>query len=256
MSYQPASGKQNQGSDGVPEKDGNKAEQRVEAVERALSILTVFNEGREALTLHQIAEQTGLYKSTILRLAASLERFGYLRRGADGLFRLGPAVWRLGALYQRGFHLGIWVRPILERLVAETTETAAFYVREGDARVCLFRRNSNHATRHHLDEGTHLPLDRGASAHVLRAYSGEPGALHDEVRARGWCISYGERDPSTAAVAAPVFGHGGAFLGALGITGLRTRCTDAFLDAARVQVVAAARDLSWQIGGTEGPPPV
>ena len=37
----------------------------------------------------EVAERAGLYPSTVLRLAASLDRFGYLHRGADGLFRLG-----------------------------------------------------------------------------------------------------------------------------------------------------------------------
>lgn len=255
-----------QGDGGVTDEAGQKpeakAEQRVEAVERALHILSVFEEGREALALHEIADLTGLYKSTILRLCASLERFGYLRRGPDGVYRLGPAVWRLGTLYQRGFRLENHVRPILDRLVSETTETAAFYVREGNARVCLFRKNSAHLIRHHVEEGAHLPIDRGASAHILLAFSGESGEFYDRVRTLGRCISYGERDPNTAATAAPVFGHGGAFIGALGITGLRNRCTDAFLEQACEQVVVAARDLSQQIGGTgvpaaiAPPPPV
>ena len=42
------------------------AEQRVEAVERALAILEAFDESRPALALGDLAERTGFYKSTIL----------------------------------------------------------------------------------------------------------------------------------------------------------------------------------------------
>ena len=134
---------------------------RVEAVERALAILDAFRADRPAMTLSEIAAATGFYKSTILRLAGSLERLGYLIREENGVFRLGPAPWRLGSIYRAGFNLGDAIRPQLRRLVEATGETASFYVREGQTRVCLFRHNSPHSARHHLDEGTELPLTAG-----------------------------------------------------------------------------------------------
>ncbi|MDO9217858.1 MAG: helix-turn-helix domain-containing protein, partial [Lacisediminimonas sp.] len=44
----------------------------VAAVERALAILNSFRPGDGSLSLHDIAERTGLYKSTILRLIVTL----------------------------------------------------------------------------------------------------------------------------------------------------------------------------------------
>ena len=141
----------------------------VEAVERGLTILSAFQEGAQDLSLAEISRRTGLYKSTILRIAASLEARRFLARGTDGVFRLGPELWRLGSLYRRSFDLGEYVRPVLRSLVAETRETASFYVRDGDQRICLYRMNSPRAARHHLDEGVRLPLDRGAAGRVLLA---------------------------------------------------------------------------------------
>ena len=46
--------------------------QGVAAVNRALSILQAFEGETEALTLALLARRTGLYKSTLLRLIASL----------------------------------------------------------------------------------------------------------------------------------------------------------------------------------------
>src|SRR4051812_50087674 len=79
---------------------------RVEAVERALAVLDAFQADRAEMTLAEIAAATGFYKSTILRLAASLERSGYLVRAENGVFRLGPAVWRLGAGCRAGVVFG------------------------------------------------------------------------------------------------------------------------------------------------------
>ena len=165
------------------------AEERVEAVERALTILEAFREGEEALSLAALAEKTGFYKSTILRLAASLERFGYLAREPGGLYRLGPSLWRLGSLYRRSFDLGEHVRPELRQLVEATTETASFYVREGNERVCLYRLNSPRPVRHHLDEGVRLPLQQGAAGRVLLAFDGGQGEPYASLRSQGHYVS-------------------------------------------------------------------
>ncbi|MCR0983088.1 IclR family transcriptional regulator [Roseomonas populi] len=225
------------------------AEPRVEAVERALSILDAFSDGAPRLSLAEIAARTGFYPSTVLRLAASLDRFGYLHRGADGLFRLGPTPLRLGLLYRDAFDLADHVRPVLARLVERTGETAAFYVREGDRRVCLYRHHSPRLIRHHVEEGSALPLDRGAAGRVLMAYTGEADPLHDEVRTRGWYLSLGERDPEVAALAAPVFGRGRHFVGALGIIGPRSRFEAEDHGALAAMITGEAALLSRGIGG-------
>lgn len=202
------------------------AGQRVEAVERALSLLEAFGEPDPALSLAQLSERTGLYKSTILRLAASLERFGYLERLADGRFRLGPSLWRLGSLARRSYDLGEFVRPVLRDLVDATGETAAFYVRAGDQRLCLYRLNSPRAVRHHLDEGVLLPISMGASGRVLLAFSGAEGPEHSATRAAGFYHSRGERDPDVAAISVPVMDARGTLRGALSVSALLSRLGD------------------------------
>lgn len=206
-------------------KDVPEERKKVDAVERALSILDVFSESDTRLSLTEVAKYTGLYPSTILRLAGSLEHWGYLRRDADGHFRLGPTVLRLGALYRDSFDLGEVIRPALKYLSKVSGETAAFYVQEGESRVCLYRHHSPHRLRHHIEEGIRLPLDRGAGGHVLMAYAGGDLEVHRQVRADGYRISVGERDPETAAISVPVFGAGGAFLGALTLVGPPSRIT-------------------------------
>jgi DNA-binding IclR family transcriptional regulator len=199
---------------------------RVEAVERALTILGAFRPERPRLALAELAAATGLYKSTILRIAGSLERFDYLTRAADGNYRLGPALARLSAVYRASFELADIMRPELRRLVEATGETASFYVRDGNKRVCLYRHNSPHAARHHLDEGAQLPINAGASAHVLRAFGEKAQARYADVRKRGYYVSLGERDPHVAAIAVPLFDAAGSLRGALALSGLITRFDD------------------------------
>jgi DNA-binding IclR family transcriptional regulator len=216
---------------------------KVEAVERALAVLNAFAADRPTMTLGELAAATGFYKSTILRLAASLERFGYLIREDNGVFRLGPTLWRLASIYRAGFNLGGMIRPELRRLVEATGETASFYIRQSELRVCLFRHNSPHAARHHLDEGAELPLNAGASAHVLMAYTDGKGSKARAVQQRGYCISLGERDPQVAAVAVPVFDLAGQFRGALAVSGLIGRFREQERRAALAHLAASADRL-------------
>ena len=224
------------------------AKDRVEAVERALTILEAFAEGEAALSLAALAERTGFYKSTILRLNGSLERFGYLTRGADGRYRLGPSLARLGGLYRDESDLEALLRPLLRRLRDDSGETASFYVRSGLTRTCLYRENSLRELRHHLEEGARLPLTLGAAGKVLRACGGEGDPALQRVRRDGYALSLGERDPHLAAVAVPLSDDGGRLLGALCLSGLaaqfglghQRRCRD-LLTAAATELEAALR---------------
>ncbi|MEW6451546.1 MAG: IclR family transcriptional regulator [Pseudomonadota bacterium] len=226
--------------------------QKVEAVERALAILGAFATGKPGLSLAELAAATGFYKSTILRLAGSLEGNGYLLRDAGGEFRLGPTLGRLGALYRTGFNLEDVIRPELRRVVEATGETASFYVRQGDVRICLFRENSPHSARHHLDEGVQLPLSAGASAHVLLAYSDAKRTKSKKsVLERGHYVSLGERDAHVAAVSVPVFDAGEHFRGALAASGLISRFNEKKRQQALSELRAAAQRLRSVLSATE-----
>jgi catechol 2,3-dioxygenase-like lactoylglutathione lyase family enzyme len=62
----------------------------VKAVDRALAILQTFDVSNERMSLAKLAKETGLYKTTILRLTRCLERGGFVHR-EPGPVRLGGA---------------------------------------------------------------------------------------------------------------------------------------------------------------------
>src|SRR6185312_10644973 len=96
----------------------------VAAVDRALLILEAFLKGSEdRLTLHELANRTGLYKSTILRLCDTLQRGRFLVRLDDGRFRLGAALFRLGMRYKAGFSLDDHVLPVMSNVARATEES-------------------------------------------------------------------------------------------------------------------------------------
>jgi DNA-binding IclR family transcriptional regulator len=193
----------------------------VAAVDRALTILDALTD--ERISLAELSKRTGLYKSTVLRLAKSLERFGYLLRTEDGSYRLGSKVLYLGSLYQRNFRTSEIVPPVLRKVVDELHEGASFYIVDGEHRVVLHRVDASRTVRDSVHEGDRLPLAQGAAGHVLRAFRGTRGERYDRVREAMFDASFGERDPEIAAFAAPVFGHSNQLVGAISVSGPRYR---------------------------------
>jgi DNA-binding IclR family transcriptional regulator len=232
----------------VPQR-GRRVSVGVAAVQRALALLDAFGEQDRALTLAQLAARTGFYKSTILRLAASLEQRGYLVRLPDRGWRLGPAVSRLGAAYQAAFDLGDLVEPALQRLVRDTGETAAFHVRDGKARVSLYRVESPQRIRDHVRPGEHLPRERGAGGRVLLAFSGAKGAEYDRIRRTLSFHSFGDRVRELGGLSVPGFGVGQRLAGALTVSAPLSRFDRRA--AARIEplVRAEAAALTRLLGG-------
>ncbi|WP_133774664.1 IclR family transcriptional regulator [Enterovirga rhinocerotis] len=222
----------------------------VAAVDRALSVLGALAGKEEPSTLAELARATGLYKSTILRLAASLEEAGYLARLPDGRYGLGGSAFRLGLSYERQNPLRQHVLPVLQDLVERGTESASFHIRHGaGTRLCLFRVNSHHSTLDRVEAGAILPLDRGAAGRVLA--SPDPSAPRGG-HAPGTpfvALSRGERDTSCAGMATAVFGPGG-LVGALSLSGPGDRFTEEAVARMAGALTEAAARLTRELGGS------
>lgn len=207
-----------------------KKEEGVAVIDRACAILFAFRPGDNALTLAELAARTGLYKSTLLRLAGALIQHRLLLRLDDGRFQLGPATFALGALYQRSLNLGDILLPLMRELATSSGEGVSFYVRDNAVRVCLHRVDSQHMVRHHVREGDVLPLESGSGGRALLAFSGEPGETFEQIRRDFYCVSIGERDRETAGMSMPVFGVHDTLRGVLTLAGPSSRVDAAFVE--------------------------
>ena len=221
---------------------------RVAVLDRAFAILNAFGPADASLTLAELAARTGLYKSTILRLAESLAGHRFLVRHEDGRFQIGPAPLALAAIYQRSVRLADVVLPSMRELAVLADDGASFYIRVDDRRMCLHRVDSRHAIKDHVREGDSLPLERGSGGRVLLAFSGVRGALYARIRRDGYYISAGERDPETNGISAPVFGAGDRLIGAITIAGPGFRMTEAKLKKLRIPLLTTVVRTSQGLG--------
>jgi DNA-binding IclR family transcriptional regulator len=162
------------------------AQDRVEAVERALTVLESFDSAQERFSLAELAESTGYYKSTLLRLLGSLERFDYVQRDDDGRWRLGHTPLRLARRHPPGRQLAARVQPFLDRLAETLGETAALFEVKEDIAECRLVALPETRLRHDLHPGARWKvsdaedprpvLPGGAMVcHALATVGGEPG---------------------------------------------------------------------------------
>nr|SBO97822.1 Transcriptional regulator, IclR family [Nonomuraea gerenzanensis] len=213
------------------------------SVQRAFDILTLLTEDRRTLTIREVVEETGLAKTTALRLLQTLEHLGLLWATPKG-FTAGPALWRWAHLARSAWELPPETVQLMRGLGARHRETVNLYVPRDVRRICIAQQESPQPLRHVVRVGDELPLWAGASskvlligaperllervarsspygeAHVvtLRAWAGQ--AAHD-----GYAASHGEREPGLSAVAVPVATGLRAPVAALTLSGPTVRFT-------------------------------
>ncbi len=220
----------------------------VAAVDRALKIVAALQEAARPLGLADLARATGLYKSTILRLLATLERNALVIRRTDSKYALGQFAFRLGQAFEATHHLKECVLPVLEWLVEQGTESPSFHIwHDDERRLCVFRIDSHHATLDRVRAGDFLPMRRGAAGKVLRIFR---NGLADGREAPLIQVSHGERDPSCAAIACPVFGPDNVLVGALSLSGPLERFSAPALKKMSKPLIAAGERATEALGGT------
>ena len=230
------------------------------SVGRALAVLDSFQAGDRSLSLAELAERTGFYKSTILRLAQSLQRANYLVRLESGRYQLGAALIRLGEISKRSTRIDDHVLPALQKLVEATGESATLYVRKGDQRFCLRRVDSQRALRDHVREGDLLPLTIGAPGRVFLYFD---SGVEPSAPARGEVpleyrtnpsrplpiVTHGEYEPELASIACGIFGPENELVGVICLTGLDSRFGRKAAQAMGDILLGSCQRLTTLVGG-------
>lgn len=239
------------------------------SIGKALSIVD-FVGSKGPCRLTEISEHTGMPRSTLLRVIATLIDFGFLRRAERGEYRIGLKLWRIGCTALDYENLHEMVLPALRKLVTETSETALYSVYDGGRAVYLEKVEGLHPIRAYAMVGGHSPTYATASGKCLLAWRPEDeiariGAEAErftaatrvgskavllsaaEVRRDGFAVNRGEWREGVWGVAAPVFGRDLLPVAAISLTGPKDRVEPQISRFSRA-VRVAARELSMHHG--------
>ena len=191
----------------------------VEAVDKALQILNSFTEKREELTLTEISKIINQYKSTTSRLCSSLLNYGYIERLPNKKFKLGTAISRLINVYDDTFHINHLIQKQLNFIKDKTNETASFWIKSDNYRICIMKSEPEKDMKHNLVLGQPRSLEKGSSGHIISTYYDLNNINKSKVLKNEYSISHGEIDPEKASVTVPVLSKHKTLLGALSVSG-------------------------------------
>lgn len=199
---------------------------RVQALEKGLAVLSVFDVWHREWTVDEIANQTGLPKMNVYRLLKTMEEYEFaVCDPATGRYHLGPAICAAGyAACHRMEEIIRVTEPYLQDLAKETEESVALAVEVDGIAVQIASVQGSrpyralippgrvaHYTSHaklfaalkHADDRPHTSP---AYAHLPRVVKDSAGiaAENETIRAEGLAWDLEDRELGACAVAAPI----------------------------------------------------
>lgn len=207
----------------------------VTALARGLDVLKCFGAGDPFLGNSQIAERTGLAKSTVSRLSYTLCEKGYLEYLVEhNKYRLSTAVISLSYARLAQMDVRTIARPLMQALAEHTQASVSFGVRDGLKMVYIdtYRNSSTYAVQ--LDVGSQINIGTTSMGRAylaslseekrqpllaeIRQNDGEnwprikegiDKAL-TEYQKNGYCLSLGDWRPESHAIAVPLLPDDGS----------------------------------------------
>ncbi|MBC2592431.1 IclR family transcriptional regulator [Rhodococcus aetherivorans] len=234
-----------------------RADGGVRSIARAVEVLELFDVEHPIRTLRELVALTGLPKTTVVRLLATLDSLGLILDRGDSSYGLGAGFLRWVTLSQSLWEISADARQIMTQLVDTCGETVNLYIRQDLNRVSIAQVEGTTTVRSVVQVGVPYPLASGAAAKIL--LTGAPDSvirslvqtrpdldlehLRREVasiKAAGYSVTHGERELGASAVAAPIFSSDNRVVAALSASGPTSRFTadrvgryvDAVTDAA------------------------
>jgi IclR family transcriptional regulator, acetate operon repressor len=221
-----------------------------QAIDRAAQLLVRVVESPSPLGIGELAERSGLPKSTTSRLVAALERQGLVQRLGDrGRLRPGPVLLRFAG--RDGAQTLIELaRPSLRRLAEASGETINLAVPGPDGVEHLAQEDTAHFVGVTDWVGRRVPFHVAANGKCFLAFGGSQKTTPElqRVRARGYATSIDEIELGLSALAAPVLGPAGEALAALSISGPTARLTSERIASLAPLLVEEAAQLAERLG--------
>jgi DNA-binding IclR family transcriptional regulator len=243
-------------------------------LDRAIGILKQLSEaGEDGIKSSEIVESLGLSGPTAHRIIAALERHGFVERDrSTKRYRLGLALFALGAKAADSTGLRRICRPALLRLAAATGDTVFLMARSGFNAVCVDRQEGTYV----LDSltghvGGQIPLGVGtaseailaflpdreveavlaANSHLYPAYNGltaeEIMAMLPQIRNQGYALDQGRLVAGISALAVPLRPAGRDVIAALTINMTSPRLSENRLQELVGQLQKEGSEIEAQV---------
>jgi DNA-binding IclR family transcriptional regulator len=177
------------------------------SLERGVEILRAFRQGSESLGNGELAERTGLPKSTVSRLTQTLVGLGMLQHEvAMRAYRLAPAVLSLAHAMRTGSRVLSVAAPLMRRLAERERINVGLAAPDRDEMVYLESiRYARRAAFRTVVSGQRVPMELTSLGRAYLATLSEPEcqalkAAFRRRRERAWTILSAELDAALTSV--------------------------------------------------------
>lgn len=246
----------------------------VNSIVKAMAILEAFDRERPQLSLAELSSRVAMPKSSVHRLATTLEQVGLLCRDShSGKYRLGLKLIQLASIAFDSMELRQIARPVIEQLAADLRETVHLAVLddgevvyidkiESPAKVQMVSRVGGRAPAYCTGVGKALlafqpeeEIRRLAREKGLVPYTPATITNVEEllahlatVRQRGYAIDQGEHESMIRCVAAPVRDHSNTVVASVSVTTVAASWDPIRLRIITDRVLEAAEQISRKLG--------
>ena len=155
--------------------DAGSKQKRLSSVGTAIQLLKAFSEEQVDIGISELSRRLGVAKSSVHRLAATLAAEGLLEQDRESeKYRLGIALFRLGALVRRRMDISSQGRPYLYALREKTNETVHLAILDGTEIMYVYNLESTQAIRMRSDLGVRKPAYCTAEGQAILAFQPQP----------------------------------------------------------------------------------
>jgi DNA-binding IclR family transcriptional regulator len=157
----------------------------VTALARGLDVLRCFSRNASVLGPTEVAQMTGLPKSTVTRLIHTLSTLDYLSYLQDsGKYRLGPAMLTLNTSPREQTDVREIARPLMQELAASTGAQVALVTRDQLSVLYLETFRGQSVVTLNLGVGSRIPLatTAGGRAYLAGLPAPERANLLERIR--------------------------------------------------------------------------
>ncbi len=246
---------------------------RIQAIDRVMKVLTAFDVENSEMSLGEIAKKTGIPKSTVHRIIASLSEWNVIRQNSvSGKYGLGLRLFELGSIVLSQMSLRKEALPFLKKLSDDVGMTVHLVVRDGSHAIYIEKIEPPGSMVSYSRVGKQLPLHCTAVGKVLLAdlsrdeiekllEHGLPAKTPntiitidelfdclERVRSGGYAVDNEELEIGLKCLGSPIFNYRGEVVGAISLSTSPTRMNDEVMGNLINSVKGFAGKISSRLG--------
>jgi IclR family transcriptional regulator, KDG regulon repressor len=249
-----------------------------QTVQKAFNLLEALVRSGQPRRLTELSRELGLTKPNVYRLLNTMSILGYVKKDpATTLYSPTLKLWEMGSLLVRDVDLQSIAGPRLRKLCDEVHESVQLAVFDAGFVVYVDKVDSPQPLKAITNIGSRVPATVVSTGKAMLAWMPsealEAAVEHvkrytpltltkrkdiehdlDQTRERGYAVNKGEFRAGVCGVGAPIRDRSGNVVAAIGVWGAEKNILGARREEIAHMAVAAARDISRELGYIEGTP--